>query len=550
MNEKYGKEWLLWDESSDKKPISNFIPEVIAIIITHTDVDGESNNHIKLRLRFKNGKPSKEFTKPISDIEGIQWSTIDRRCQLHPSIPKAKAHRYLAEAVRSQLTDAQEEEQYIITRLGTTVVAGEPIFCTGDGLIRPSPDNKDSIHVLASGMSHSFDVDTDLAEHEVAADMLGLVSLCPDAGRVILSLNLLYIMRPAYEVAWKSPGCCVFLHGKTGLKKTTYSAFMTQRYDRKRGIKSPTRLNATEAAIVALLEEMRDDVLLLDDLFPATTITVRSHQEEMFFKILRIITDGSRPARMVGKSIMQQQPTCGVLVTGEYLVGTGSDAARFLPVEMTPVDGQRLKCFQDRPLIVSTFYCNFISWFVNNYFEIIEWFREWHVEYLHLDLGVHDRLRETHYFLGTAYLILLQYCHEIEVLSSGAVSAMFNSFQQLLTQLVQEQQFRVGQGALSEIETMDFLSAIRRLYVDGSLHLADNKETIDESHDGLIYDDDLCLRRGKFKRFFPQINIITIIKNLESQNALKARSCQVHGTGGIRFFSIPMCLIKGKETYQ
>ena len=65
----------------------------------------------------------------------------------------------------------------------------------------------------------------------------------------------------------------------------------------------------------------------------------------------------------------RKTPRCGVLFTGEYLIGTGSDAARLFPVEMQQPDGVKLKYFQDRPLVISTFYYFYISWFVSHYYK-------------------------------------------------------------------------------------------------------------------------------------------------------------------------------------
>jgi len=55
----------------------------------------------------------------------------------------------------------------------------------------------------------------------------------------------------------------------------------------------------------------------------------------MLVDITRIIGDKSGRARMKGNEVMSKKPECGVILTGEYLIGTGSTAARLLPIKFT-----------------------------------------------------------------------------------------------------------------------------------------------------------------------------------------------------------------------
>jgi hypothetical protein len=238
----------------------------------------------------------------------------------------------------------------------------------------------------------------------------------------------------------------VFLHGLTGTKKTTLAAFITQIYNRAKGIMSPVRLNASLPAAVAVLYEKADCAVVLDDLFPTDDKERRRQQEDTLIEVIRIIGDGIEPARMRGYTVAKKPPTCGVVFTGEYLIGVGSDAARLLPVEMTPPDGERLKWFQDRPLLVSTFYHGFIQWFVDNFNEIVNLLKAWRKAYQDVTFGVHDRLQETHFFMNTAYAMLLQYVHDKGLLSDQDAQSLHRSFWRLLTDLVRAQDLRVNQG--------------------------------------------------------------------------------------------------------
>jgi len=113
----------------------------------------------------------------------------------------------------------------------------------------------------------------------------------------------------------------------------------------------------------------------------------------------------------------------GVLFTGEYLIGNGSNAARLLPVEMTePTNLERLRLLtKGKPLLLSTFYFYFIKWYIGNYHVILDFLKTWHATYSGLDMGVHLRLQETHFYLNTAYALFLQYLFDKSFISEEDV---------------------------------------------------------------------------------------------------------------------------------
>lgn len=538
--------WLIYDE--DKNPISNFRPEVLAVVNTYSDSKAEPVVYVKLRLLFGNNQRSEEFLELLSCLESTKWLNKDIRCRIHPEVSQGKSNRYLMDCVRLALPTAPVEKLYRINQLGVHLIEDEPVFCTGGGLVSPPAGKENGPNVELEKTPFNLDIDSNITEKDAVAGMLELISLCPNAGRIISTYSLLYLMRKVYQTAWKSPCFSLFLHGLTGTKKTTISAFLTQVYNRDRGIASPPRLNSSIAAAVAIIYEKRDCVVVLDDLFPAESNDIRQKQEETLFEITRIIADGIEPGRMRGKQVAKSPPTCGVLFTGEYLIGTGSNAARLLPVEMTPIDGEKLKQFQDNPLIVSTFYYYFINWFISNYHAIADLLKQWLEIYRRVRLNVHPRLQETHYFLNTAYTLLLQYCFEIDIISEQEAKSLHRSFLSLLTSLVQTQNERANQNNFSEPGVIEPLARIRTMYQDGSFHLADSTKQFTSGHDGLIHDGCLCLRGENFRKKVCTSPLSTnydeVLDALEAQGALKRgkdkRTIQIYGTSGKRFYAIPL----------
>jgi hypothetical protein len=454
---------------------------------------------VKFVIRFFDGTASPEIILPLTGPKSLQkadWYGLHPRVQIHR--PLNIAQQLLANDIRAQLPGAPKETIVHIGRIGAHLIGDTLVFNTGGGIVRPPPVSEGNPTIIAEPSEYRMDIDPHLSERDAIAEMMNIVRLSPDAGRVIFAHSLLYLMRKAYEGAWKSPCCILFLYGYTGTKKTTFSSFMTQLHNRSDGIEDPPRLNASIPAAEAILYKKSDCVIVLDDLFPSRFRDMKVQQEKTFIEITRIIADGVGRGRMRGKQVSLGIPTCGVIFTGEYLIGTGSDAARLLPIQLTtPIDDVELGKCQAKPLVVSTFAHYFIAWYVENFVSIQALLKQWWGEYQNLDIGVHGRLWETHFFLSTAYRLFLKYCVDKDIIADQDEGHHHRSFVELLTRLVKAQHERVKQGDSNSPSTVDAFKLIRSLYKSDSLRLAKNRRRFDETpekYDGLIHKGLLCLR--------------------------------------------------------
>ena len=541
--------WMIHETDGDElsNPICNFRPVVSSIVDVLTVPYAEPTPHVTMILTFPTGEPSNEFTIPLSELDNTKWLNVDKRCRFHRDVSAPKGRRYVADIVRGQLSDVETVKQYLIGKLGAVEVEGHIMFCTGEGLIRPSASTSTKFEVKTDSLPYTLDVDPNISEAEAASGMMELISLSPNPNRVIVSQKLLYIKRKVYEDAWRSPRCIVYLWGLTGTQKTTMAAFLTQMYNRSKGIASLSRFNSTVAAAVKIIYQKSDCVEVIDDMYKSEASDTNHQQIETFFEIVRIIGDGIEPARVRGKQVANDPPTCGILFTGEYVLGSGSDASRFVPVEMTQPDSRRLKHFQDQPLIVSNFYHHYITWYVENYDNIKEWLKEWWGCYLESDLGVHDRLREAHFSLNSSYTMLLQYLYDKGFITEEDAKKLHLSFQDLLTSLVQAQEIRVKQDRHLDPAQVDPLAHIRTMYKGGSLHIAETAKHFREGvHDGVIHDNHLCLYGDSFRdKVCKSISITNhndALDILKAQGVLKEghdkRTIQIFATGGKRFYAI------------
>lgn len=507
--------------SIDGAKISNFNVAIHRNLNVYVDSSAEVTHHAEISLIFEDGRSSKTVSVALSKLSTINWNEIDHRATISPQFTVTRANRYIESAIRKAIDGLPVTNVYRLSHPGLYKINDEAVFCTGVEVIRPPASAAQASEIELEPMSQHLDFDSNVSEAEAAAEALNLISLFPNPGRIILAQMLVALLRQAYEDAGSRPSFCVFLHGRTGTQKTTLASFLTQIYNRADGIVEPTRLNTSHASAVEMLIDLTDQVKVFDDLFPADSGSVRRKQEETLSEITRYIGDGSIPARIKSGKVREGQPKCGVLFTGEYLIGEGSDAARLLPVEMTKPDTAVLSYFQGRPLLISTSYRYFIMWVIENYEETVSYLKEWLEEYHKTDLGVHDRLREAHFFLNSAYALFLEYCGEKGVLSEDEIALFHRDFLNLLSKLVREQNERVCPTASVQPPQGNTLDRIGELYRSGQLSIVDDKRRFnDQQHDGVIHKDCLCLRPHALSHFFPSSDINDIVHELDAKGAL------------------------------
>lgn len=549
----FGKESI--DENDEavftkQKYIGNFMPLVDALVEMYED--GISKQYTRITLTFADGTKSETVTVPLKGLEKIDWSNdINLRCILNPDVGKVSEH--IANVIRLQCAKAQVEKMTIINSLGTHFVEQIPVFCTGNRLIWPE-GIVDKPSVKWSPLPNmKLAINPDCPEEEAVSGMMRIGNLSPEAGTIIFSQNLLYVMREAFVAAGTTPRAIVYLHRKTGVKKTTYSSFQTQLYNRDEPLEPLTRLNATIAAAVNLLYEKRGCIVVFDDLFPAQDHEIHRQQEKTLLELTRVIGDGIEPARMRGWKVAKEPPRCGILFTGEYYIGSGSDAARLLPVNITtPIDNDKLTACQNEPLMLSTFYNYFITWYITHFDDIVNLLKEWIEVYRSTKTDIHARLQETQFCLEAAFKLFLTYCGDKGFVSHEATVERYNSFYQQLRAIVRDQNDRVSK-ATNVMETVrnkiDYLALIRSLYHDKLFNLSNSVKNFNrDEHDGVIHDDCLFLRReklmAKLKNSNPPSDFENVLKCLKEQQALKpgkggSSSRKLHGGGrGLNFYAI------------
>lgn len=538
--------WFLFNEDGNgEKPVTTFIPEVIAEIKTSTSQGLET--HIRLRLHFKGGQ-NVECTVPLSDIESIDWFQKDKRCLLNPHYRKARA--YIANIIRQGLINAPREDQYCLDRLGIHHIDNAVFFNAGDRVITRSSDNYVSkLSIKCAPLPFKLDIDPNLTAKDAFDGMRELVSLSPEIGRVLVAHVISGLTRTAFKEAGITPCAVLVIVGETGMLKSHYVPHMAQLYNRNEEIRAVTRFNSTKRFIEDILYDYSECTAVIDDLHTAESRGIKRINETTAEEIIRRIGDDTGRGHKEGNALVQKNFRGNAVFIGEYTIGKESTVPRALVANLTqPPNSSMLDKYQrHQPLLVSTFYNYFIEWYVKRFNDIRAGIDKRLTKFRKTPAtGIHLRLKDTQFYLQTAYMLFLEFCTDSSFITAKEALDEYLSFGTQLVDLIQAQQARVRPDE-KKLKKLDYLKLIHKLYKSGSFRLADSvKEFSPDKHDGLIYYNCLCLRREsldkRIRKIFHGARINDVINALLAQDALRLvnnkYSVQISVLDGLRFYAI------------
>lgn len=537
-----------------KTYIGNFVPVLTSCV--NLKSDEEIIEQVELFLEFTDGSIHNSVVLSLEELSKVDWSrNVDPRCILNPNVPKVKSH--IDNVIRLQYGNKSVTSETVtcIKQIGGNFVEKIPVFHAGNELIWP--DNVEENHRPKVDFkpvpNMKLAINPDCSEKDADSAMARIVALSPDAGQAILSLNLVCIQWNAFVKAGITPRCNMYLYGPTGAKKTTYAAFTTQIYNRHNPLEYPNRLNTSIPAVLKLIEGVRHGVLVLDDLYPADSAEIRRKQEKTLLEITRIIADGTEPARVNGREIKKRSPCCGILGTGEYYIGEGSDAARLFPVEIkAPINTNELTACQNEPLMLSTYYWYYIKWYVSKFYEIVDLLKTWKTTYWAQveNIAGHDRLKETQFCFMAGYRLYLTYRKEKGFITIDESIKLDSLFRSQLNTIIEKQNERIKQGRsnISSPQT-DYLEILRSLYLRDKIVLVNKPQNFCEgSHDGVIHKDHLYIRPKSLENIIrhsnPDATLNEIVLSLQWKHALTTgnkKTKQLYGAGkGLRFYAIKL----------
>ena len=184
----------------------------------------------------------------------------------------------------------------------------------------------------------------------------------------ILALRALASMlsSPALEGKLK-PSFGIILLGETGSKKTSLVKALFYMDEHPY---NAVNFKWTPAAVQEKLKDVRDDIVLADDMYPAKITSEKNQQREMFSLLIRATGDdiGSRQ-KMQGGTVTTGKTSSLFIATAEQLIlFSESDIWRiFIPnIRKDDVDKDALTWLQEHPDVIRFYSRLFIQWFPLN----------------------------------------------------------------------------------------------------------------------------------------------------------------------------------------
>ncbi len=544
--------WFYQDEQG--KPVCTFHPEVLSLIEVKSPEGKKIEEQVELELKFSDSQ-SQDVTLPLSEIDQIDWFKVNKRCILSEQYRNAKM--FIGNVIRRGLLNAPTKVRYRFDKLGIERIDDYILFVAGDQVVTSrSLTPEFAPKWEAPQLPFKLDIDPSISPQEAFAGMTELIQLSFEIGKVLVAHVISGITRAAFKVAGFVPCGVLVIVGESGMLKSHYVPYMTQLYNRKDGIGAVTRFNSTLRFIEDVLYEYSECTAVIDDLHTAEARSIARANEANAEEIIRRVSDNIGRGHKEGNALVQRDFRGNVVFIGEYSIGKESTIPRALVVKLTErPNGRVLDDYQrHQPLLVSTFYYYFIKWYVDHFDTICHVIDERLTKFRETSCccSIHDRLRDTQFYLQTAYMIFLEFCKDSKFIRDEDAKDGYKAFTLQLVDLIESQQARFMSRKGSS-DSVNYFELIRTLFKNKNFRLTDSvKKFKADKYDGIIHYDCLCLRGesldNKIRNIFSNYERKDAINALIAKGALKRgtdkNTVQIQGLKGLRFYAIRLSKLK------
>lgn len=544
----YAEGKLTWNDT----PIANFMPYVRRKIQLHTDYGIEDFFTLEI-IQGESIINSKDIK--ISGINNVNWFEIDNHCIIYPDSPKAKV--YLNSIIQHMLgnNDLEVIRYRQIEKVGWNriTISDEDIYCynTGDNLILPQ-DNDISERITLKKSDWILEKDTEKYSEKKATEiMTKAISLNKKAGLPIFSFTIAALLKSIFTECGISPKFMLYICGDKDLMKTAYVSMLSPIFHRNNNLKLLIQFNSSTYAIDSLLNDYPDFVVIFDNVYISEHEEIHKQILKRFEEAVQIIGDNTGKS----KSGRQYTPSSSIIATGEFDgIGNPSTISRYLTIpfgnDLQSTQKQILlhEC-QNESLAISTFYCYFLKWIVDNIEDIKTSIKDLLEDFRAVQnrLNIGNKLKERYFILLTSYMLSLRYCSSKKFITNKQAIQLKNEFDhQLLRLCYRHNQTIIEKENKEATSTDDFLRLIKYWYRNNEFDMAkDANDKHLKSREALIYEKYLCLRTKslveKIKKSFPSIKVKDVIAQLVAKKVLKSDSDKnTAKIKGLRFLKIPL----------
>ncbi|MCH5185982.1 MAG: hypothetical protein J1F64_07650 [Oscillospiraceae bacterium] len=234
----------------------------------------------------------------------------------------------------------------------------------------------------------------------------------------------------------------LYVVGETQSRKTTLVRECTRMYNRS-DIASSTetaRVSSTKLVLEKMIDELSDATFILDDMYREKDAGTRKDYEGHIRNIIRNLADDSPRNTQRSSYRVNSQ----VIITGEYLLDNRTDIGRCFIIHIdNPISGKRLNEIQKNPLILPTFYRNFIKYICRYYYETEDFikssFREFRINN-ELCQVKYKRIQEERFLLICILKIFCNYAVYVGELDKNSASIMIQEVKEQIDNAVKFQE--------------------------------------------------------------------------------------------------------------
>ena len=373
----------------------------------------------------------------------------------------------------------------------------------------------------------------DLFPGGIYAEYLQMIATIREPGKMqaIIAYVLASFLYSVFEDAGFPMKHALFIVGPRGSKKTSIAQAFSQLGDDRRTIKF--NFQATESGLQFNLPSYADRVMLIDDLAPSMDYTDKKCKEKMLESILRLCGDSGE--RVINTAFMKAgaeqidyRVRGGIVITGEYFYGTGSESsiarAVVVNLEKDSVENTLLSYFQTNPEIIESLIFRFLKFVGLNYDQTIYTIRSTMEQIRGSSVNYHfSNARYVDYlgqYMTIANILQGLFAAEGNVFDGNAFLADFHNN---ITELLKENDKKMRSQAPIDI----LLSAIVQEINSGSV-----------AQWGSPFSEDIRLIRGEDAFYLRQMDLPGILKDYAKKNNIHTlplsstelgRLLEVHG---------------------
>ncbi|MDY3030833.1 MAG: hypothetical protein SOS24_03605, partial [Clostridia bacterium] len=257
---------------------------------------------------------------------------------------------------------------------------------------------------------------------------------------ILTAAGILGLLRQLIIDSGIRPPCALQVSAGTQSRKTTLTELCTRMYNRSDMMSglgvNAARPDSSLPKISELIDNCKDCVFLLDDLFRTDDKRQKKDMERTVVGILRIYADNSARRNMQSEHKANSQ----LIITSEYLLNDISNVGRcFYLFIKDKVNLQRLSEAQKTPLALSTAYFYFIKYICCHYDDTAAFIKsEFNRSREQADrhIGKYERIYEMAALLTAAFKILCKYAVEKDVFASSYAEKMISSFKEQISKQV------------------------------------------------------------------------------------------------------------------